>query len=90
MPVTFTNTWSAANAYCNNTAINGQSGWRLPKMDELSALYKSGATKDHGWSLDYTWSATPNSAGDHYFVSLVTGRLGAIYYTGAVYVTCVR
>jgi hypothetical protein len=63
-------TWSKANAYCSNTAINGQSGWRLPTRDELGALYKSGEMKGQGW---YTWSSTPESAGYYYIVSLDSG-----------------
>ena len=71
MPVYFsTKSWSEANAYCTNTAINGQTGWRLPTMDELTSLSDSGAMKDHGWTLNYTWSSTPYAGGSHYTVIL--------------------
>lgn len=83
MPVTFGKKWEDANAYCANTAINGQTGWRLPTKDELSALYASGAMKGQGWVLDYTWSSTPD-----YVANLDRG--GVSGFGGASYVTCVR
>jgi hypothetical protein len=82
--------WSDANAYCNNTAINGQNGWRLPTKDELKALYDSGAMKGQGWTLSVTWSSTPDSAGSHYFVFLNYGNVVADNDTSYDYVTCVR
>jgi len=91
MPInSSTKTWSDANAYCSNTAINGQNGWRLPTKDELEALYDSGAMKDQGWTLNYTWSSTPDSAGSRYFVSLSGGYVYAVNDTFTGYVTCVR
>jgi hypothetical protein len=90
MPVSFDKNWSNANAYCTNTAINGQTGWRLPTKDELSALYNSGAMKDHGWTLINTWSSTPNSTGYHYGVSLGDGHVYAGIDTGYTNVTCVH
>jgi cell fate (sporulation/competence/biofilm development) regulator YmcA (YheA/YmcA/DUF963 family) len=90
MPISFEKNWSDANAYCSNTAINGQTGWRLPKRDELKALYDSGAMKDHGWTLGFTWSSTSYSAGYHYFVFLSDGSVAAYNDTFYNYVTCVR
>jgi formylglycine-generating enzyme required for sulfatase activity len=85
-----TQTWSDANAYCNNTAINGKTGWRLPTKDELSALYASGAMISQGWTLNYTWSSTPYSTGIHYHIFLLSGVLFWGYDTNQGYVTCVR
>jgi Protein of unknown function (DUF1566) len=91
MPIgPYTKTWSDANAYCNNTAINGQSGWRLPTKDELSALFASGAMTGQGWTLYDTWSSTSDHPGYHY---IVTPKEGTVYGggdTGQNYVTCVR
>jgi len=84
------NAWPEANAYCNNTTINGQTGWRLPTKDELKSLYDSGAMNGQGWTLAYTWSSTPGSAGGHDNVGLHNGGVGANNDTGSNYVTCVR
>ena len=90
MPITFIKNWSDANTYCNNTAINGQNGWRLPTKDEMSALYNSGAMNGQGWTLDSTWSSTPFSAGVHFNVFLGNGYVGPGGGTYGHYVTCVR
>ncbi len=92
MPITFlTKPWAEANSYCTNTAINGQSGWRLPTKDELSALHASGAINGQGWTLSLTWSSTPNGWGGHYYVVLDGGWVSAApdSYEGNV-VSCVR
>jgi len=83
-------TWSEANAYCDNTAINGQAGWRLPTKDELIALCASGAVKDQGWTLGYTRSSTPYIAGHHYVVNLYNGHVSPGVDTYNLCVTCVR
>jgi hypothetical protein len=77
-PVTSTNyNWTQANTYCTSSVLNGQSGWRLPTLFELSGLnspisegtrsvgglYASGAFKGQGWTLSAVWSSTPASAG---------------------------
>jgi uncharacterized caspase-like protein len=90
MPTTFEKPWAKANVYCANTAINGQTGWRLPTIDELKALYDSGVMNGQGWTLHFTWSSTPDSAGDHYGVIMDGGIVHASYNTNDVYVTCVR
>jgi formylglycine-generating enzyme required for sulfatase activity len=92
MPESFTKNWAEANAYCNNTAINGQTGWRLPTKDELSALYNSGAMNGQGWTLSSAWSSTlyTPEAGYHYFVSLSDGFFNAQVDTVNFHMTCVR
>jgi len=82
--------WDDANTYCSNYAINGLSGWRLPTIDELRALYDSGAMKDQGWTLDDTWSSEPNSGVDHRVLGLSYGHSGGRDNWTGVYVTCVR
>lgn len=91
MPVTFYDTWANANAYCANTTINGQTGWRLPTHPELSALYNSGALAgSQGWTLGNTWSSTPIGDGDHYFVNLLCGGVGWGGNWDYNFVSCVR
>ncbi|MDO9012159.1 MAG: hypothetical protein Q7U78_10210 [Gallionella sp.] len=87
------NNWTNANAYCTNTTINGQTGWRLPTQTELSALYSSGALAGaQGWTLGYTWSSTPFGVGFHYGVGLFNGSVH--WFNDAnidyLYVSCVR
>ena len=90
MPVSSTSyTYSQATALCAGT-INGQTGWRLPSKDELVALYNSGAMKGLGWTLSGTWSSTPSSAGDHYYVGLYVGGVFGYNDTNKIYVSCVR
>jgi formylglycine-generating enzyme required for sulfatase activity len=93
MPInTSSYTWDDAHAYCTNTAINGRTGWRLPTEAELKSLYASGAMNNHGWTLTWTWSSTPDSAGRHYNVRLTDGDVGggANVDTNKLDVTCVR
>lgn len=91
MPVSMsTYSYAQATALCAG-AINGQTGWRLPAQAELSALYASGALAGQGdWTLDGTWSSTPNGAGAHYFVLLNIGFVDWNFDTASNYVTCVR
>ncbi len=89
MPVMLTKKWNEANSYCANTAINGQSGWRLPTKDELVALYDSGAMNSQGWTLNSTWSSTPDGSGGHYYF-LVGGHVITNDDTNLGYVPCVR
>ena len=74
MPATFDLNWANANAYCTNTAINGQTGWRLPTRDEVyafsSSFSPSGGFNNPSWTspfLPYVWTSTPASGGSHYF-----------------------
>lgn len=90
MPVTFFDSWTNANAYCANTTINGQTGWRLPTQLELSALYASGVMNGQGWTLSTTWSSTVYSAGSHYSVVLDYGNVYWLNDTSFIYVSCVR
>lgn len=58
--------WTDADAYCRNTAILGQSGWRLPTLNEITAYAKSGADLNGGAA----WSSTQAQPSFHYYVSL--------------------
>jgi hypothetical protein len=85
--------WNTANTYCTTTTINGQTGWRLPTMDELVSLYNSGAMNGvPGWA-GYTWSATAYAPYNdwHYRVDLAYGGPDvANDDLNTAYVTCVR
>jgi len=88
--VTFDDTWTNANAYCTNTTINGQTGWRMPTQTELSALYASGAMNGQGWALGTTWSSTVANAYTHYLVNLGDGSVWSSMDLNSFYVSCVR
>jgi len=96
VPVTFGSTfWANANAYCTNTTINGQTGWRLPTKDELLSLANSGALNavTSQWTWFYVWSSTPSPTGGYYVVYLDPTRIfnGTVDVgTDGNYVTCVR
>lgn len=87
-PYNFKKPWPDANEYCANTAINGQTGWRLPTKDELISLDASGVIKKSrglGQNLSSTWSSTPYSASIHYI-----GTSGSSNNEADRYVMCVR
>lgn len=89
MPISSTQyTYAQASALCAGT-INGQTGWRLPTSAELSALYNSGAMNGQGWTLNFTWSSTPNPGG-YYIVHLGGGVVVSLGGAHITYVTCVR
>jgi len=90
MPVTFSDTWPNADAYCSGFSINGQSGWRMPTRLELSALYASGAMNGQGWVLQGTWSATQYSVGYHYFIDLNYGTDTWMPDAASISVACVH
>jgi len=91
--VSFADNWNKASAYCAVIVIQGRSGWRQPSVDELKALYASGALVNQNWTLGNTWSstkgATANSA-SHMIVNLSTGAVTESADTAAAYITCVR
>jgi hypothetical protein len=93
MPATFIATWDNAKSFCNNTKINGLTGWRLPTEFELTELYASGLMNGQGWTLNKTWSANLSGsadAGTRLAVNLVTGASAADSTANMAYVTCVR
>jgi hypothetical protein len=57
--------WSQANTYCASLQLDGQSGWRLPTIDELQGIYDPGANGPFGkvnsnlnLTSDCEWSST--------------------------------
>jgi len=84
-------TWPDAVAYCNNTAINGQTGWRLPSKEELRSLYSSTAQKNWGIvpAFSNLWTSVPN-APIPCFPMVLNGVAFTSGCVEAEHVTCVR
>jgi len=84
--------WATANNYCTRTTINGQTGWRLPTLSELSSMANSGKL-NAGY---YVWSSTPYPTGGYYVVYLdptrafFNGTVDWEVYPNGDYVTCVH
>jgi hypothetical protein len=94
MPVTFSDTWPNADAYCTNTTINGVTGWRMPTLTELMALYSTYPTNSSvltgkGWTLSDTWSSN-GVAGYHDVWYMLYGGYNSDPDTFPLYVSCVR
>ena len=55
-------TWQDALAYCTNLEFAGETGWRLPNINELVTLIDHStarpASQFPGMSLSYFWSST--------------------------------
>lgn len=91
MPSTAMDTWPNTAAWCSKTAINGQTGWRMPTKPELLALHASGALNgQQGWRMIPAWSTEPHYQGKHEVVSLGTGDIGWFDDGELALVTCVR
>lgn len=91
MPATTLMTWADADAYCKNTRIQGQTGWKLPMQFELAALAASGMLNNQGWASGDAWTATAGSTADsHFAVNLASGASNAYPKENKAYVTCVR
>ena len=83
------NLWADANSFCVNATFNGETGWRLPTVNELSSMASSGAL-NAGY---YVWSSTPNPTGGYYVVYLDPTRVfngDVSTETSGSYTTCVN
>lgn len=73
-------TWPQATDYCQNLSLGGYSGWHLPTIDQLDAIYDEshdnhnkggifitgdGASRD---ASREAWSITPGNASDETWV----------------------
>lgn len=87
MPVSIARTWSDAYLYCAGTTINGESGWRMPRLDELTAFYNTNALAGKGWVLDSVWSTNANPYSSF---NLGTGITTLTDSAPINYVSCVR
>ena len=58
--------WTNTASYCSSATIAGQTGWRLPTLSELTALYAAQGSANMtalGWTSNWIWSSTPQSSG---------------------------
>ncbi|GMU06687.1 Ig-like domain-containing protein [Corallococcus caeni] len=91
-PGTATVTWMDGNTYCTNTVIAGQSGWRMPTVEELTDLWVDKGTSllaAEGWSLEWIWTMTPYSTG-HEVVRMSTGGVSYAFDFDKQLLACVR
>jgi hypothetical protein len=76
--------WDEADSYCRELALGDRSGWRLPELAELEALYDAkldGPCGDRTCHLDpairlggpYVWSATSRGAGTRFYFDATYG-----------------
>lgn len=95
--------WPEAERHCSALRVNEQSGWRLPEIDELSAIYDethSSACGERACRLDpaitltdpYVWSGTERGAGRRFYIDFKFGtRLAPLIRPRLVRrVLCVR
>jgi hypothetical protein len=93
MGVTHSDTWTNASAFCSGSVIENQSGWRLPTLAELSALYASKNFAGKSWMLENIWTSDQDSnaaTAAHVTVHLGTGVTSFRANTAYAYVSCVR
>ena len=90
-PSTTLMNWNDAEAYCANTAIRGEEGWRLPTQVELGALTSSVALAGQGWLLSDTWTAKAGSvAKTHIAINLSTRAATSLADDKTAALTCVK
>jgi hypothetical protein len=91
MPVSLIDLWEDANAFCNSTTINAQTGWRLPTDFELVQLLNNVNLNDKAWLLSKTWSSIAGStSGSRKTVNLANGIAGEESEQNTAYFTCLR
>ncbi|RKG52504.1 DUF1566 domain-containing protein [Corallococcus sp. AB011P] len=91
-PGAATVTWMDGTTYCTNTVIAGQSGWRMPTVEELTDLWVDKGTSllaAEGWPLDWIWAMTPISYG-HRVTHMSTGGSSYSLDSDKQFLTCVR
>lgn len=95
--------WEEADRYCQTLSLDGQTGWRLPEIDELAGLYDEEREQPCGdriCHLDvavsltepYVWSATDSGPSRRFYLDFALGtRLSPRLRGGLVRrVLCVR
>jgi len=94
-----TYTHDGAVALCAGT-VNGTTGWHLPTVAELQALWNAGSAmggsntyiKSLGWTVSsaYYWAADAGTGSSFSRVSFGTGSTSTIAKTNLFYVTCAK
>lgn len=88
--------WSAGDSACKNSTKEGQTGWRMPSIDELLQIYqnqKSVLQGVEGYNmLEYTyWSNGAAGTGNHLVFNIYNGSHASNYPDTKTYlVRCVR
>ncbi|NPD23149.1 Ig-like domain-containing protein [Corallococcus exiguus] len=91
-PGTATVTWMDGKTSCTNMVIAGQTGWRMPTVEELTDLWVDKGTSllaAEGWTLDWIWTMSPYSSG-HQVTRMSTGGVSYSNDTDKQFLTCVR
>ena len=84
--------WDTVNRLCENSTLGGYDDWRLPDIEELSAIYNK--RKEIGNFATYHnskyWTSVYESYDYYYYIVFDDGSLGSTrnYYLG--YGRCVR
>ena len=96
--------WQAADLHCRSLELDARTGWRLPEIDELSALYDESQEQSCGdgppcrldaafeLSLPFVWSATQGQGKRRFYIDFRFGtRLTPLPRPGLTRrVLCVR
>ena len=80
--------WTEANSYCSNSTINGKI--ECSTSVELNSAYASGVMNGLGWTLNLTWTSTPEGSGSHDAVLLFNSADVAVGDMVNAYMTCVH
>ena len=79
--------WYTAISYCFSLRIDGKSGWRLPTIEELNAIYQSGNDFEK-WAY---WSSTESEGFYVLYQNFYKGNQNdSIKSNGNFYVRAVR
>ncbi len=84
--------WDAAMSYASSISLGGHSGWWLPNIDELQALYHSPCKSMMEVVPSNYWSSTTNANYTSYawLVNFHNGYVSGSYKSLSDYVRAVR
>lgn len=82
--------WEYANNYCNELNYAGQTGWRLPKVGELSHLYAKKNKLKNNIAQDF-WTSTPDKGNKYLTIyAILEGQTYKHKKSDSHYIRCVR